>query len=121
MGATLEKLTAKTVELAIQIDEDDPESIVTVWYRPRGVNLALAERAVRATSDEDQMEATIAYLLARLVRWDLRAAEGDAEPLPVTRETLGLVPVDVLGKIASAIEQDQSPNPPMPGGSRGRR
>lgn len=121
MAATLEKLTAKTVELPVVLDADDPESTITVWYRPRGINLALAERAVRASSAEDQMESTIDYLLARLVRWDLRASDSDPEPLPVTRETLGLVPVDVLSTIADAIERDQNPNPPTPSGSRGRR
>jgi hypothetical protein len=109
MAATLAKFLAKTAECVVQVDPDDPETAITVWYRPNAVDFAFAER-MQAAPPGEQVQLLAEYLSRLLAAWDLRRDDGDEEPLPVTAETVRELPLPVAYAIVERVNADLLPN-----------
>jgi hypothetical protein len=105
MPLELSDLKVKRRSVAVQYDDE----IINIEYCPGMVTpeyqsamLALA----KCDTNEDQVAAW-EQILAVMVSWDIT---NDGEPLPITRETLGIMPTDLLIAIMQAITADANPN-----------
>lgn len=115
MPATLKSLTSKVNKLAIKID-DDPAAI-TVWYTTRQLTPKRQreiEKVIRKIADgeSDEMASVIEQFLVFVVRWDFKADEADADPMPLTAETLENVSIEILGEILDQVTAAMSPKAP---------
>lgn len=108
MPATLNKLTAKTVKLAIAVD-DDPEAI-TVWYRPHNMTAKVEERVQEEAGKNLELAALVEMTQSVLADWDLAMNEGEPT-IPITKEGLSEVPASILMLIMEAISKDRKPDP----------
>lgn len=116
MPATLESLTSKTHELAIAID-DDPAAI-TVWYTTRKLTPKRQRQIEKLLADgASDMDSVIEQMLVLVTRWDFKADSADTEPMPLTKETLEDVPLEILGEILDQITAAMSPKEPTDGSS----
>lgn len=116
MPATLKSLTSKVNKLAIAID-DDPAAI-TVWYTTRKLTPKRQREIEKLVADgADNMDSVIEQMLVLVTRWDLKAQPVDAEPLPLNKETLEDIPIEVLGEILDQITAAMSPKEPTAGSS----
>ena len=116
MPATLQSLTSKVNKLPIKIDDDD--AAITVWYTTRKLTPKRQRQIEKLIADgADDMDSVIEQFLVLVERWDLKAQPLDAESLPLTRETLEDVPIEVLGDILDQITAAMSPKEPTDGSS----
>lgn len=108
MPATLKSLTSKVNKLPIKID-DDPAAI-TVWYTTRKFTPKVKRKIEKMLADgADDMDSVIEQMLILVVRWDFKADETDKDPMPLTKESLEDVSIDILGEILDQITNDQVP------------
>jgi hypothetical protein len=115
--ATLKSITSKTNTVAVEID-GDPKAI-TVKYTTRKVTprtmKALHEGLSNGT-DPSGMDSIIDQLLAMVTEWDLRPDEG-MDIIPLTKEALQDVPLEVLTLVVGAVTDDQVPKEQTDGSS----
>lgn len=121
MAATLRKIKDATVPLAVQVtvgkDEhtgDLVKDAVQVRYRWRVIDGALKHELagiIRGQKDDQAAvdESNLLLFCRAVAWWDLRAEEGDAEPIPLTVEGLRPVPDETLTEILAAIREDRFP------------
>lgn len=116
MPATLKSLTSKVNKLAIAIDGDP--AAITVWYTTRKLTPKRQRAIEKLIADgADDMESVIEQMLVLVDRWDFKAEEGDKEPMPLHKETLENVSLEILGEILDQITSDMSPKEPTAGSS----
>ena len=120
MPATLKSLTSKVNKLAIKID-DEPAAI-TVWYTTRKLTPKRQREINRlikkvAEGEADEMDSAIEQMLVLVTRWDLKADETDTDSVPLTKEALEDVSLEVLGDILDQIMAAMSPKAPTDGSS----
>lgn len=108
MPATLESLAAKKRDLAVEIVSGDPDSVITVTYKP----LTFSRRRMRENkalaASDDQVELVFRAFLDLVTSWDFRPSEGE-DVVPLTEDALDDVDMEILGTIVAAIHDDQSP------------
>lgn len=79
---------------------------LTLRYRPpRGAEVARALTLAQQSDERpaEAFEALVDMIVDRVVQWDI--VDDNGEPLPVTRETLLLLPVDWIVRIANALQE----------------
>jgi hypothetical protein len=79
---------------------------LTLRYRPpTGVEVARALALAQHPEEHPSQafEALVDMIVSRVVEWDI--VDGNGEPLPVSRETLLLLPVDWIVRIANALQE----------------
>lgn len=117
MPATLTSITNKRATVEVPLDKDDPEAgAVKVTYRPKWFNKLVQSDINRLSAEREGLQTVaadmvITTILHVVTDWDLRATEGDSEPIPLTPEGLELVPTEFLAEIVLKITEDQSPDP----------
>jgi hypothetical protein len=79
---------------------------LTLRYRPpTGAEVAQA-LVLAQQSDEHPAQAfdtLVDMIVSKVVEWDI--VDGNGEPLPVSRETLLLLPVDWIMRIANVLQE----------------
>jgi hypothetical protein len=78
---------------------------LTLRYRPpTGADVARAVVFAQNAGEQpaQAFDALIDTIVNRVVEWDI--VDGNGNPLPVSRETLLLLPVDWIVRIANAIQ-----------------
>lgn len=111
MAPTLKSMKSQRATVYVVADPSDPDGEkVKVVYRPGEISDEMFE-AVAAKADDDTSSELVRMLLPIMERWDLRADEGDEEPIPITREGLRPVPTPFLRRVLSAIIEDTQPDP----------
>lgn len=97
---------ANTIEV-----EFDNEETLKVEYRPASYTPAQlskmrAESEAAAENDEDAaLSRMVDTMLQLLVSWDL--TEDDGTEIPLTREALQHVPLNLFNEVISAVGEDQ--------------
>lgn len=105
-------LKAKVKRIWVEVageNEGDKAEKVWVDYRPGELTLEVSDELKEAL--DSGFESDVAFVMLRrvLVAWDLQAEDGS--PLQVTDANLKTIPLEFLGKVLTAIEQDSRPNP----------
>lgn len=111
MPVRLSELRANVRTVAIPVDGD----VLNVTYRPSGITPEVEDRLDEATSKQRIGESLMTLLAAALVSWDLLGDDG--KPLPVTVETMRVLPLSFLAKLVQAVTADMRPNAPSGGSS----
>ncbi len=105
---SLSQLKKETQSLSLPVG-------LTFAYRPYAVTPEMESRLEEETAGaKPVLIRTLAELIAT---WNLKADAGDKEPLPVTEDTLMLVPGRLLKDILKAIAEDMQPPLTPDGGS----
>lgn len=102
------KSRTRTLEIPVSGEEGEPDEIVKVIYRPGEITLEVSDNIKEAIASGFEADAAYAVLKPILVSWDLQ--DEDGSPLPVTEETLRIVPLTFLGLVMAAVEDDARPN-----------
>lgn len=110
MPLDIRSLSARSREISVEYAGE----IIRVTYAPAKVTPAWERGFQEALKDEWRTRALVDALAEILVGWDLTE---EGAPLPVTRESLARLPLDLLGAIFSAIMEDLRPNPTSAGPS----
>lgn len=108
MPATLKSVTSKVNTVAVEID-GDPKGI-TVNYTTRKLTPRVQAEIDRFFTEGkgDSVESVIEQFLVMAVSWDFVPDEGKP-PIPLTKEALMDVPLEILGDVLGAITDDLSP------------
>jgi hypothetical protein len=104
MPLDLSDLKAKTRAVSVQYEGET----INITYRPQAVNpeyQSMVGKTIKGNV-ENQSEAW-ERMLAVMADWDI--VDG-GKPLPINRETLGMLPTNLLGAIFDAIITDALPN-----------
>ena len=98
-------LKAKRRAVAVQYDGE----VINVEYCPGMVTPEYQSAMLALAKSEPTEDQTAAWeqMLAVMASWDIT---DNGEPLPITRETLGMMPTDLLMAIMQAITADANPN-----------
>lgn len=92
---------------------------VSVTYRPQYLTPEFEEKLKTLNTEEKATEAFLELFCSVVVSWDLKAEEGDAEPIPITKEALRPVPYDILGEVLNRVQEAVVPNPTTESNSEG--
>jgi hypothetical protein len=86
------------------IDFGDAGTLTLRYRPPIGAEVARALALAQNSSEQpaEAFEALVDMIVSRVVEWDV--VDGSGQPLPVSRETLLLLPVDWIVRIANAIQ-----------------
>ncbi len=102
----ISKGLGKATDLDVYFDDDDPDAVLHITYRPTSFTPAQLDE-IRNNSDKDArrlVEATLNVVAA----WDL--TNEDETPIPLELDAVyGIVPTSILGQILKAVNEDQTP------------
>lgn len=103
----ISKGLGRPTDLDVRFDDDDPDAILKITYRPTSFTVAeLDEIRNKAEKDPKRL---IESLLNVVVSWDLETDEG--EPVPLEMDAIyGAVPSSILAGILRAVNEDQTPS-----------
>ena len=106
--ARLSSLTTRTKTIAVDLGDD---VVIEVEYRPRALNYGTAQAIAQAESEGNQLQIIdfiLDTILSTVVTWGL--LDDDDRPMPLTKESLKKLPVEIPGMIYGAINRDLRPN-----------
>lgn len=107
MPATLRSVTSVTNTVAVEID-GDPKGI-SVSYSTRRLTPRVQMAIAKAMADgADDLDSTIDQFLAIVTSWDFAADVGE-KPIPLTKDALLDVPIEILSDVLEAVTDDMSP------------
>lgn len=87
-----------------------PEDVVEVTYRPGALTLQVADDLREAQFNPlGDVEVVGHTLLTIIEKWDLM--DDDGTPYPVSEESIKKLPIEFLGRIFNAIQNDAIPDP----------
>ena len=99
----LSKLHSKPKEVEIPLEGDEPLKLMVATYKITPALLSKLESA--DTEDTNKM---VVFLSALLLSWNLTDDKGKV--IALNKESLSELPVEVLSRIITAINESQSPN-----------
>lgn len=103
----ISKGLGKPTDLDVFFDDDDPESILHIKYRPSSFTVAELDE-IRSTAEKNPKR-VIESVLNVVTEWDLTNEDGS--PVLLTVEGIyGLVPSSILTGILRAVNEDQTPS-----------
>jgi hypothetical protein len=103
----ISKGLGKPTELDVYFDDDDPDAVLHVTYRPTSFTVAQLDE-IRANAEKNPRR-LIESVLNVVTAWDLEGDDGEAIPLDV-EAIYDVVPTSILGGILKAINEDQTPS-----------
>lgn len=117
MPATQKSISSKVNTIDIEVD-GDPKGI-TVSYSTRKVTprmLKQVQEGINTGLDPIGLDSTIDQMLMVVTEWNY-ALDDDQPPVPLTKDGLLDVSVDVLAMVIEAVSNDQSPKGKTDGSS----
>lgn len=94
--------------LDVYFDDDDPEAILKITYRPSSFTVAELDE-IRSTAEKNPKR-LIESILNIVIEWDLTDDDGET-PVPLTLDGIyGVVPSSILTGIIKAVNEDQTPS-----------
>jgi hypothetical protein len=100
----------RTIPITVPGEDGDPDEIVHITYRPGAVDLEMSDKITEAVLNGVEADVALIMLEPMLVSWEL--TDDDGLPWPVDVEHLRKTPLQFIGLILEAIQEDSRPNPP---------
>lgn len=103
-------LKAKIRRLWITVPGEDGAEDEKVWvdYRPGALTLEVADDLKEAVASGFDSDSAFVMVRSVLAGWDLE--DDDGSPLGITDEDIKKVPLQFLGLVMQAMEDDSRPN-----------
>jgi hypothetical protein len=103
----ISKGLGKATELDVYFDDDDPDAVLHITYRPTSFTVAQLDE-IRLNAEKNPRR-LIESVLNVVVSWDLE--DDEDEPIALDIEAIyGVVPTSILSGILKAINEDQTPS-----------
>lgn len=103
----ISKGLGKATELDVFFDDDDPDAVLSIKYRP--TSFTVAELDDIRSNAEKHPKRIIESVLNVVLEWNLETDDGETIPLEI-EAIYGVVPTSILSRILRAINEDQTPS-----------
>jgi len=105
----LSHLKAKEATLHVPVPDEEP---VAVKYKPGELTVELQDRIREFAGSGEDAQGTLAFLLPLISWWDIE--DDDGNNVPVSDQTMRIMPMAFLGGIITAMFEDALPNASRP-------
>lgn len=87
--------------------------IVNIQYRPNYLTPEFEENLKGLKEEEKVSESFLTMFCSLISAWDLKMDDSDALPIPIERDSLKVIPYEILGEILNKVQEAIIPNQPM--------